>query len=48
MHASYWGQLAMRACLRLAYNGGAPVGGDCVRASNGLNAQGEPNMTLVP
>ena len=22
-HASYWGQLAMRNCLRLAYNGGA-------------------------
>ena len=21
-HASYWGQLAMRNCLRLAYNGG--------------------------
>jgi len=48
MHASYWGQLAMRACLRLAYNGGAPVGGSCVRASNGLNGQGEPNMALVP
>lgn len=48
MHASYWGQKAMRACLRLAYNGGAPVGGRCVRASNGLNGQGEPNMALVP
>jgi hypothetical protein len=48
MHASYWGQKAMRNCLRLAYNGGSPVGGRCVRASNGLNAQGEPNMALVP
>jgi hypothetical protein len=48
MHASYWGQKAMRNCLRLAYNGGTPVGGRCVRASNGLNAQGEPNMALVP
>ncbi len=48
MHASYWGQKAMRNCLRIAYNGGTPVGGRCVRASNGLNAQGEPNMALVP
>jgi hypothetical protein len=48
LHASYWGQKAMRNCLRLAFNGGTPVGGNCVRASNGLNAQGEPNMALVP
>jgi hypothetical protein len=48
LHASYWGQKAMRNCLRLAYNGGTPIGGRCVRASNGLNAQGEPNMALVP
>jgi hypothetical protein len=46
VHANYWGQLAMRACMRLAYNGGAPRSGSCVRASNGLNAYGEPNMTL--
>jgi hypothetical protein len=46
-HASYWGQRAMRNCLRLAYNGGAVRGGRCVRAANGLNAQGEPNMQLV-
>ena len=37
-HASYWGQLAMRNCLRLAYNGGAVRGGRCVRVANGLNA----------
>ncbi len=48
LHASYWGQKAMRNCLRIAYNGGSPIGGRCVRASNGLNAQGEPNMALVP
>jgi hypothetical protein len=48
LHASYWGQKAMRNCLRLAYNGGSPIGGRCVRASNGLNGQGEPNMALVP
>jgi hypothetical protein len=43
-HASYWGQLAMRNCLRLAYNGGAVRGGRCVRVANGLNARGEPQM----
>ena len=46
VHANYWGQLAMRSCMRLAYNGGAPRGGSCVRASNGLNGYGEPNMAL--
>ncbi len=45
-HASYWGQLAMRNCLRQAYNGGAVRGGRCVRVANGLNAQGEPQMGL--
>jgi hypothetical protein len=47
-HASYWGQLAMRNCLRLAYNGGAVQGGRCVRAANGLTTRGEPQMTLQP
>jgi hypothetical protein len=46
VHANYWGQLAMRNCMRQAYNGGVPKGGNCVRTANGLNAQGEPNMTL--
>ena len=45
-HPSYWGQKAMRNCLRQAYNGGAVRGGTCVRSANGLNAQGEPNMLL--
>jgi hypothetical protein len=45
-HASYWGQLAMRNCLRLAYNGGAVRGGHCVRAANGLDSHGEPRMGL--
>lgn len=44
-HANYWGQKAMRNCLRQAYNGGAPRGGTCV-ATGGLNAGGEPNATL--
>ena len=46
VHANYWGQLAMRACMRLAYNGGAPRGGRCVRSANGLSSRGEPNMAL--
>jgi hypothetical protein len=45
-HASYWGQLAMRNCLRQAYNGGAVRGGKCVRAANWLTAPGEPVMAL--
>ena len=47
-HASYWGQLAMRNCLRQAYNGGVVRGGNCVRAANGLTSRGEPQMTLAP
>jgi hypothetical protein len=46
VHANHWGQLAMRSCMRQAYDGGTPRGGRCVRAANGLNGQGEPNMTL--
>ncbi len=45
MHPSYWGQLALRNCLRLAFNGGSVHGGTCNRGS-GLNANGEPNMSL--
>jgi len=44
-HPSYWGQLALRNCVRQAYNGGAPRGGTCSRTV-GLNAQGEPNMSF--
>jgi hypothetical protein len=44
-HANYWGQKAMRNCLRLAYNGGATRGGIC-RSTGGVNAGGEPNMSL--
>ena len=40
-HASYWGQLAMRSCLRRAVRGGA-----CVRIANGLTSRGEPQMGL--
>ena len=43
---AYWGQLAMRNCLRLAYNGGAVRGGKCVRVANVLDSHGEPRMGL--
>ncbi|MBI2169854.1 MAG: hypothetical protein HYU28_10225 [Actinobacteria bacterium] len=46
VHANYWGQRAMRNCMRLAYNGGSPRGGNCVRSSTGLNSLGEPKMAL--
>jgi hypothetical protein len=45
-HADYWGQLAMRNCLRQAYNGGAVRGGSCTRSAIGLTGLGEPKMTL--
>ncbi|MFZ9017741.1 MAG: hypothetical protein ACO23O_12175, partial [Ilumatobacteraceae bacterium] len=45
LHSSYWGQLAMRNCLRQAYAGGEVRGGTCTSAG-GVNGRGEPNMTL--
>jgi hypothetical protein len=46
IHPNYWGQLAMRNCVRQAYNGGSPRGGTCTIAANGLDSQGEPVMLL--
>jgi len=45
IHPSYWGQKALRNCVRQAYNGGAPRGGAC-SSTGGLNANGEPNTLL--
>ena len=45
LHANYWGQLAMRNCLRQAVNGGNVRGGTCT-STGGVNANGEPNMVL--
>jgi hypothetical protein len=47
-HPSYWGQLALRNCMRQAYNGGAPRAGTCTRTATGLDGQGEPNMSFTP
>ncbi len=46
LHPNYWGERALRNCVRQAYNGGAPKGGTCTRGT-GLNATGDPNMTLA-
>lgn len=46
-HPNYWGQMALRNCLRQVYNNGDPVGGQCVRDGTGLDDDGEPNMNLI-
>lgn len=45
VHPNYWGQLALRNCLRKVWNDGNPIGGTCTRGL-GLNSRGEPNMSL--
>ena len=47
IHPNWWGEKAIRNCVRQAYNGGNVRGGTCTRTANGLNANGEPNMTLI-
>jgi hypothetical protein len=44
IHPSYWGELALRNCIRQAYNGGAVRSGACTHGT-GLDPQGEPNMS---
>ncbi|WP_231398558.1 hypothetical protein [Conexibacter woesei] len=46
MHPNWWGEHALRNCLRQAYNNGSPVGGTCTRDGAGLTADGEPKMDL--
>ena len=45
LHPSFWGQLALRNCVRQAWNGGAVRSGACT-STGGLNSLGEPNMFL--
>jgi len=45
LHPNYWAQLALRSCVRQAYNGGTPKGGSCSISGTGL-VNGEPKMTL--
>ena len=46
LHPDYWGQLALRNCLRQAYAGAAVHSGKCV-AGAGLDAAGEPNVSFT-
>ena len=46
LHPNWWGEKAIRNCVRQAYNGGAVRGGTCSRGA-GLDGSGEPNMTLI-
>jgi hypothetical protein len=46
LHPNYWAQLALRNCLTQAYNGGTAKGGACTISGSGVNAAGEPNMSL--
>ncbi len=46
-HPNYWGQLALRNCLRQAYNNGNVRGGKCEFMQDGLGAFGEPQMILT-
>jgi hypothetical protein len=47
LHPNYWGQLALRNCVRQAYNGGTPKGGTCTISGTGLTTAGEPKMNLL-
>ena len=47
LHPSYWGQMALRSCLRLAYNAGTVRGGRCTILKKGLSSAGEPFMQLL-
>jgi hypothetical protein len=48
-HANYFGQMAMRNCLRQAWNGGNVRGGRCEQTGEkGLTSLGEPKMVLQP
>jgi hypothetical protein len=44
LHPNYWGQLALRNCVRQAY--AANRGGTCAIAGAGLTSRGEPNTVL--
>jgi hypothetical protein len=45
LHPNYWGQLAIRSCLRQAWNAGSPRSGTCTTSGTGL-LNGEPRMAL--
>lgn len=46
LHPNYWGQLALRNCVRQSVAGPGARGGRCVRVGPGLTDAGEPRMRL--
>jgi len=48
LHPNYWGQLALRNCVRKVVHGPAASGGRCVNTAPGLTARDEPHMRLRP
>jgi hypothetical protein len=46
LHPNYWGQLALRNCVRKAVKGPGADGGRCVHTAPGLTRRGEPHMRL--
>lgn len=46
LHPNYWGQLALRSCVRQSVAGPGARGGRCLRAGPGLTVAGEPRMRL--
>lgn len=47
-HPGYWGQLALRNCLREVWNEGDIVSGGICTPTRGKNKYGEPNMEFKP
>jgi hypothetical protein len=47
LHPNWWGQKAVRNCVRRAWNNGTPRGGTCTRTGTGLTAASEPVMGLA-
>jgi len=46
IHPNYWGQLAMRSCVRQAVAGKGAHGGMCLQVAPGLSDRDEPRMRL--
>ena len=47
LHPNYWAQMALRSCVRQAYNNGAVRGGACTISGDGLTVRREPRMHLA-
>ncbi len=46
-HPGYWGQMALRNCLRQLWNNGSIVSGGRCEPIGGMNKYGEPNMSFT-